>query len=472
MTNPETSADAVGDLDAAVYHQGGAVYPAGAAAVPFLIRFALDPAVPHRADVLDLVCRFARLGREMKEPWRSRPSARICRTALLAAFDSLLQLLDEADSAIRRGGVAVLGELVERADDLADDLMRRVPGEKDPDVAADYVLALSTTAVNGILTPEKRAGTATWLSERIPPAGDSQRLTYLVAARRLGHQAGTAGHLLAAYPDSVPKRTVGWLGRELGADREGRIALARTGIGEAARTQDDRPLAEVGTVMGKWRSATVALTPDVGAALDRPPAIRTAAVHLLAASGDVGRIWSNRVAELISRPGRTGALAAWALARWGDRRAVPVIERSLRQDPEVFAMGSTHYSDGFYWLSQDPASPTSACRWPRTRTNSSPRSDGDYATIPTPHDLSAHTSAEGVRVGSPRGGTGTDCHARYGTARTRLRCPRHARTCGRNSADQTDADGHRQRTRRLRRLLDAVPDNRRPATVPDPRRPG
>ncbi|BCJ61837.1 hypothetical protein C1I93_00180 [Micromonospora endophytica] len=354
MTDPETCVDALGDLDAAVYHQGGAVYSAGAAVVPFLIRFALDPTVPHRVDILDLVCSFAMLHHEMRQPWRSQPSARTCRKGLLGAFDSLLRLLDDPDPAIRRGGVEILVGLVERADDLADELIRRLPGEADPDVAADYILALASAAARDALTPGKRAATAGWLSDRIPPAGDPRRLTFLVAARRLGHQAGTAENLLAAYPHSVPKRTVGWLSRELGDDREARIALARIAIGEATRAPDDRPLAEVGTVMRKWRSATVALTPDIGAALDGPPPIRAAAVHLLAVSGDAGRVWSDRVAELLSQPGRTGALAAWALARWGDRRAVPAVERSLRRDPEVFRMGSTHYGDDFYWLDQDP----------------------------------------------------------------------------------------------------------------------
>jgi hypothetical protein len=35
MTDPATSADALGDLDSAVYHQGGAVCSASAAVLPF-----------------------------------------------------------------------------------------------------------------------------------------------------------------------------------------------------------------------------------------------------------------------------------------------------------------------------------------------------------------------------------------------------------------------------------------------------
>jgi hypothetical protein len=106
--------------------------------------------------------------------------------------------------------------------------------------------------------------------------------------------------------------------------------------------------------MRKWRSAPTALAPDVAAALDGPPAFQPAVLHLLAAAGSAGRGWSDVVAARIGPPGRTTAMAAWALARWGDSRAVPVIERSLRRDPENFRIGSSHYTDEHYWLTQDP----------------------------------------------------------------------------------------------------------------------
>ncbi|GIH19016.1 hypothetical protein Raf01_71880 [Rugosimonospora africana] len=355
MTDPATSADALSDLDMAVYHQGGAVYSAGAAVVPFLIRFVRDPAVPDRPDILKLVRRFAALHNEMAEPWKSRPHAQACRATLLAAVDSLFGLLDEPDPAIRRGAVEILVELGERADDLVDALMRRLPGEADPEVAADYVLALGTVGAAGALTPATRAAVAAWLSEHAPPPGDPGRFTFLVSIRRLGPDAVMVDHLLAAYANAMPQRTVGWLGRELGADRTARIALARIGIGQALHTQRQRPLAEVGAAMMRWRSATSVLAADVAATLDGPPAIQPAVVHLLAAAGDAGRGWSDSVATRIGRPGRLGALAAWALARWGDRRAIPVVERSLRRDPEIFDIGSAHYTDEFYWLDQDPA---------------------------------------------------------------------------------------------------------------------
>jgi hypothetical protein len=166
MMDPATSADALGDLDAAVYHQGGGMCSAGAAVVPFLIRFARDSAVPGRPDILDLLGRFAALHNEMIEPWKSKPQAQTCRAAFLAAFDSLLGLLDEPDPAIQRGAVEILVELRERADQFADELMRRLPEEANPDVAADYILALGTMGAAGAFTPQKRTAIAAWLSDR------------------------------------------------------------------------------------------------------------------------------------------------------------------------------------------------------------------------------------------------------------------------------------------------------------------
>jgi hypothetical protein len=355
MTDPATCALALDDLDVAVYHQGGAVCSAGAAVVPFLIRFVVDPRVPGRPDILELLSRFAALQHEMGEPFKSHLSAQACRVALVTAFDGLVGLLDDPDPAVRRAAVEVLVELRERADQLADVLMRRFFGEADPEVAADYVLALGTVGSVDAFTAAQRAAVVAWLAGHTPPPGDSRRLTFLIAARRIERVAVPAEEMLASYADALPARAVGWLGREIGGDCAARIALARVGIGQALRTGQPLPMAEVGTVMRMWRSAPAALVDDIAAALDGPPAVREAAVHLLAVTGEAGRPWSDAVAARVGQPGRMGALAAWALARWGDRRAVAVVVRSLRREPQIFEIGSTHYADDFYWLRQDPA---------------------------------------------------------------------------------------------------------------------
>jgi hypothetical protein len=67
--------------------------------------------------------------------------------------------------------------------------------------------------------------------------------------------------------------------------------------------------------MTKWRSATTALVADLAAALDGPPGIQPAVVHLLAAAGNASRHWSDTVAARIGQSDRTRAMAIWALAR-------------------------------------------------------------------------------------------------------------------------------------------------------------
>src|SRR3954449_4706176 len=52
-------ADLLDRLDSSIYHQGGAVYSAGAVAVPFLIELASTPAVPSRGAIVELIARFA-----------------------------------------------------------------------------------------------------------------------------------------------------------------------------------------------------------------------------------------------------------------------------------------------------------------------------------------------------------------------------------------------------------------------------
>ncbi|MFJ6664499.1 hypothetical protein [Streptomyces sp. NPDC091383] len=47
-------AERLDDLDVALHHLGGAVYPAGAAALPFLPELAAAPGLPLRAAIVEL----------------------------------------------------------------------------------------------------------------------------------------------------------------------------------------------------------------------------------------------------------------------------------------------------------------------------------------------------------------------------------------------------------------------------------
>ncbi|MGW7043245.1 hypothetical protein ACWGDT_11065 [Streptomyces avermitilis] len=97
-------------LDASIHHQGGAVYSAGAAAVPFLIELAATPGLPMRVAIVELVGRFAALQNEMLEPWRSAEHAVTCRAVLVAGHDTLVALLDDDDHSVRTAVAAMLWE--------------------------------------------------------------------------------------------------------------------------------------------------------------------------------------------------------------------------------------------------------------------------------------------------------------------------------------------------------------------------
>jgi hypothetical protein len=352
LLEPETCVEALGDLDMAIYHQGGAVYSAGAAAVPFLIRLAVDPSVPDRFEILGLLARFARLVNEMHEPWRSRPAAVQCRDAVYGATDVFRALLDEVSPAMRTGAVDVLAELLDHADLVAGDLMSRFPVEIDPQVREHYVLSLSRKGFRDTLSASRRQAVVGWLIDRTPEPPDPLRLAFLIARRRFDAAGVPYQDVLAAYEDQGASAR--WVGTELGEDRPARAELARLAVARGIRTDFAQDMAEAGSVMMKWRSATDDLLPLIASGLDGFAGVREAALHLLAANGEAAWPWSDAIANLVPEGGRTEALAVWALARLVDPRAVPSVQRSLAGDPGMYPFGATHYTDGFYWLTQDP----------------------------------------------------------------------------------------------------------------------
>ncbi|MGM0351308.1 hypothetical protein ACNFRW_34720, partial [Streptomyces sp. Adlamb9] len=122
------------ELDAAIHHQGGAVYSAGAAALPFLLELAAAPGLPLRAAIVELLGRFAALPNDMREPWSSDEHALSCRAALTAGHDLLVALLDDTDPAVRAAVADLLWEYARwspRAQDAARALADRDAVEPD-----------------------------------------------------------------------------------------------------------------------------------------------------------------------------------------------------------------------------------------------------------------------------------------------------------------------------------------------------
>ncbi|MEV4133177.1 HEAT repeat domain-containing protein [Dactylosporangium sp. NPDC049742] len=351
LPDPEHAPAALDDLDAAVYHQGGAVYSAGAAALPFLIALACDPAVPHRAAVLELVGRFAALMHEMREPWRSAPSAEECREHLRAGTGRLLRLLSDADPAVRQTAAGVAVSLRNAADDVVSALGRAA---SDAEEAVRVAAVLALGALAPWLDP---AGTALAGVRRQLAAGP-ESLALLVARNRLAPGSVGAAQFVAALSDPAlvpalfPVNLVVWVGTEIGqapSARTDRTALARhmltTTLPRFARSAS--PMQDVGAAMLRWRSVTADLVPDIVRLLDDPVAERrAAAAHLLAAAGEVSRPHAHRLAATAGDPDPAARrCAVWALARLGDPRAVDPLVRS-----DLFAVSRSYSSGASYGM--------------------------------------------------------------------------------------------------------------------------
>ncbi|MEV7388406.1 HEAT repeat domain-containing protein [Streptomyces sp. NPDC091215] len=362
-------------LDASIYHQGGAVYPAGAAAVPFLIELAATPGLPMRAAIVELVCRFAALQNEMREPWRSAGPAVSCRAAMVAGHDALAALLGDADHSVRTAAATLLWEYAlwsPRTDDAVRALVGR--DEVEPDLALRVALRLHGAGAAAQARDSNAASAAalTAAVRRLTAApdrsADALRFACLAADRRLGPAAVSWRDLLdAALAPATPHEAyLAWaengarLARSLcamcGDDTPAHLNVIRALIGHERAQIRAGALQAAGDAMRRWRSAVPALIPLIGAMLmDPEPENRMRSADLLAAVGTAGAAFDDRLAAALDDPHRPTAIqAAWALARHGDARAVPTLVHALdHQEGDGFGL-SAHYNGRSYWFSQPP----------------------------------------------------------------------------------------------------------------------
>lgn len=366
-------------LDTSIYHQGGAVYPAGAAAVPFLIELAATPGLPLRAEIVELIGSFAALQNEMGEPWRSAEHAVACREALVARHDKLVGLITDADDRVRTAATGLLWEYAPwspRAHEVADALVVRDAVE--PDLALRVSLRLDGARV---AAEARRAGapSAAALAAAVrhlaaapapaPAAAEpALRLACLAADRRLDPESATWRDLLdAALAPTTPHDIyTAWaedgfrLARALcgmcGDHSTDHLNIVGALIGHDRARVRAGALQAAGDAMLRWRSATPALLPVIAATLlDPEPECRMMSADLLSAAGTLGVAFDDHLAVALEDPHRSVATrAAWALARHGDARAVPTLLHALdHQEKDGFGP-STHYSGGFYWFDRPP----------------------------------------------------------------------------------------------------------------------
>ncbi|MFF3598982.1 HEAT repeat domain-containing protein [Kitasatospora indigofera] len=363
------------DLDAAVYHQGGAVYSAGAAAVPFLVEIACTPGLPLRAEIVELIGRFADLQNQMRDPWRSAPAAVACRAALVAGHDSLVRLLDDADTEVRTAAAALLWSYARwspRAQDAAHATADRDAVEPDLPLRVHLRLdgARAAAAARASGSPSAAPLTAAVRRLTEAPARDAAALGFarLVARKRLDDASVTWRDLLdAALAPTTPHQAYrAWSedGARLamalcgmcGEDLAARLDIIRVLIGHERPNVRTGALQAAGDAMRRWRSATSVLLPLIEGVLTDPgPENRTRAADLLATAGTTDPRLDDRLAATLDDPHRTTSVrAAWALARRGDARAIPTLVQAL-EDEEGDSFGpSVHYSGNSYWFDRPP----------------------------------------------------------------------------------------------------------------------
>ncbi|MGM9335970.1 hypothetical protein [Streptomyces murinus] len=363
------------ELDSAIHHQGGAVYSAGAAALPFLLELAAAPGLPLRAAIVELLGRFAALPNDMCEPWSSDEHALSCRAALVAGHDLLVALLDDTDPAVRAAVADLLWEYARwspRAQDAARALADRDAVEPDLAMRVSLRMAGARAAAGARASGSPSAAPLTAAVRRLIKAvgrdADALTLARLAAIRRLDPAAATWRDLLdAALAPATPHHAYpAWRadGAHLatalcalcGDDPAARLDVVRALIGHERPRVRTGALKAAGDAMLRRRSAVPALVPLIGAALeDSEPENRARAADLLAAAGDAGAAFDDRLAAGLDDPYRPAALrAAWALARHGDVRAVPALTHALDHEEEDGFGPSAHYGGNFYWFTRPP----------------------------------------------------------------------------------------------------------------------
>ncbi|HEV7935375.1 MAG TPA: HEAT repeat domain-containing protein [Actinomadura sp.] len=362
-------------LDASIYHQGGSVYSAGAAAVPFLIELAATPGLPLRAEIVELIGRFAALQTEMREPWRSAEHAVACRAALFAAHDRLVILVDDTDDEVRTAAAALLWEYAlwsPRAHDAANALVGWDAVELDLALRVSLRLDGARAAAKARETGAPSAVSLTAAVRRLTaaPGRDAQelRLACLAANRRLEPTSVTWRDLLdeALAPTTPHEAYRAWAkdGSRLamalcdmcGDDATDWLNIIRALIAHEDAQVRMGALQAAGDAMLRWRSATSILLPLIAASLSDPePQNRMMSADLLAAAGTAGAAFDDRLAAALEDPHRPLVIrAAWALAWHGDARAVPTLVHALEHEEEDGFGPSTSYSGSSYWFFQPP----------------------------------------------------------------------------------------------------------------------
>jgi HEAT repeat protein len=354
--------DAFFQLLASIYHQGGGVYSAAAAAAPFLIDLGCEPTVTTRGYVLELLGRLAALLSELATAGRSDPDTVALRAAMEAALPRFLALLGDPDADIREAAIEVVSVCDFGTDRIGRALRDRFAVESEDWLRVKALLAFHDLAE--AMTDADRAECQAWAAGIAEPP---LLLAAFIACEKLVPGSVPTARMFAAleHPELVPDLYV--RGASSAADLVGWVAFRVEDAGGLRRLAQwsleplhagTSGLEHVGNQLLHSRQATVELLPDIVALLDHSSAaVRAGAAHLVAASaGSAVAPFADRLAALADDAGTEVATRAiWALARLGDERAVPYLVEAIDGVSDRFDNARVHYGRLFFQLDDPPA---------------------------------------------------------------------------------------------------------------------
>ncbi|GAA1844601.1 HEAT repeat domain-containing protein [Actinomadura bangladeshensis] len=351
--DPENALD---DLEGKIYHQGGMVFSAARAALPYLVALAGDPAVPVRPGLLELIGLLVGEANTVSRSWVDDGWP----DAWAAALPRVLSLLDDPDVAVRRVLASTLSDARADADAVVPALRSRWDAEDDGAVRLGIIIATGELA--GGCTAGVLPEALVWLRDlRRHDDAQIRMAAELALAKAVRTQRPELGTLVAAVRGDISvwrdtpwvgdmpadlrefyggraARLLGWLGRRLEDDTAARTELAAAFLGSG---DGDRRIGAVqiaADVLSAARSPVVRLLPGlVQGSTDGSSAVRAYATHLLAAldEGDADLLAARLDDHApLSRhsDGRIADLAAWGLARRNDPRCLPRLLDRLAGD--------------------------------------------------------------------------------------------------------------------------------------------
>jgi HEAT repeat protein len=389
--NPDTVSTALAEVYTKLYHQGGWVCSAAAAALPWLTDLAASSATRHRLGVIELVELLAREAVSVGPVWVDSG----WRPALAAMRPQLLALLDDPDVKVRREAILLVADGIQHPDAVTA-LRHRLAVETDRVTRADLILAF------GVVYDWSRdealcAELVTLLDDddlqfRLAAVHALAETDPTIAAKHVDTMVealldpGAALWALSAWVDGSPATMINETRRLLADDPAASFALefafdrhharhaaamvqAQEAIGGPPPSDPDvdarvATAANAVQVLSQWRESAPTLSVVAGLLDDTEPTVRYRAAALLACLGPKAAPYADELLALTTdstlydswKSITVGDAAVWALARQDHADCLPALVERLSGDRLGFDTAHLYYARDVHRLVQPAAS--------------------------------------------------------------------------------------------------------------------